>query len=104
MNKVLNALLAIAGVVVVALPAAAGPDFIAIEQARKTRQAAVADPAAPPTRRECPTRQVLPLDHGPRAVTTPYLNERRKARFEARKKACEEMRRADPATARRSAG
>ena len=35
-------------------------------------------------------RLVLPLDHGPRAQTTPYLNDRRKASFEAEQKACKD--------------
>ena len=35
-------------------------------------------------------RLVLPLDHGPRAQTTPYLNEKRRAGFEAEQKACKE--------------
>jgi len=33
---------------------------------------------------------ILPLDHGPRALTTPYLNQLRKHRFEAEVKACKE--------------
>jgi hypothetical protein len=32
----------------------------------------------------------LQLDHGPRAQTTPYLNQLRKARYEAEVKACKD--------------
>ena len=32
----------------------------------------------------------VPLDHGPRALTTPYLNQLRKQRFEAEMKACKD--------------
>ncbi len=40
---------------------------------------------------ECPPPAlILPLDHGPRAVTTPYLNKLRKERYEAAVKACKE--------------
>ena len=78
------------------LPALAGPDWQAIEQARKAKQAsqfarsgdAAERPAAGPA--TCPPeRLVLPLDHGPRAQTTPYLNQQRKERYEARVKACQ---------------
>ncbi len=41
----------------------------------------------------CPPEPlILPLDHGPRAQTTPYLNRLRKERFEAEMKACKEQR------------
>ena len=47
--------------------------------------------AAPDQGKVCPPRAlVLPLDHGPRAQTTPYLNQLRKARYEAEVKACKE--------------
>lgn len=40
----------------------------------------------------CPPEPlILPLDHGPRAQTTPYLNRLRKERFEAEVKACKEQ-------------
>jgi len=35
-------------------------------------------------------RLALPLDHGPRAQTTPKSNQQRKDRFEARMKACKD--------------
>lgn len=78
------------------LPALAGPDWQAIELARKAKQASqlahhgdaaerlAAGPATCP-----PERLVLPLDHGPRAETTPYLNQQRKERYEAQVKACQ---------------
>ena len=81
----------------VALPAFAGPDWQAIEQARKAKQATQAArhgdamSAAGTEGMTCPPNAlVLPLDHGPRAQSTPYLNEKRKARFEAEQKACKE--------------
>lgn len=66
-----------------ALPAFAGPDWQAIEQARKHKQAQFAEACAA-------KRLVLPLDHGPRAQTTPYLNEQRRQRFEGELAACRE--------------
>ena len=40
----------------------------------------------------CPPRGLaLPLDHGPHATTTPYENQRRRARYEAELKACSEV-------------
>ena len=67
------------------LPAIAGPDFQAIEQARKAAQARAV------TEKGCESKRlVLPLDHGPRATSTPYLNQLRKERFEAEMKACKE--------------
>lgn len=66
-------------------PATAAPDFQAIEGAREAghREAI--------TRKDCKSRRlVLPLAHGPRATSTPYLNEQRKKQFEAELKGCEE--------------
>lgn len=81
----------------IALPAFAGPDWQAIEQARKAKQATQkarhgdAMPVKGSDAMTCPPDAlVLPLDHGPRAQSTPYLNEKRKARFEAEQKACKE--------------
>ncbi len=80
-----------------ALPAFAGPDWQAIEQARKAKQTTQmvrhgdAMPAKADGTMKCPQDAlVLPLDHGPRAQSTPYLNEKRKAQFEAEQKACKE--------------
>lgn len=64
------------------LPAAAGPDFNAIEQARKAKQSAQQANQGK-TRGELastsgacsPGKLVLPLDHGPRAQTPPYANQ-----------------------------
>lgn len=73
------------------LPAFAGPDWQAIEQARQYRRAQVVHTEKPTPAEECAARRlILPLDHGPRAQTTPYLNEKRKAAFEAELKACKE--------------
>lgn len=82
-----------------AWPALAGPDFQVIEKARADRHAAVAAQMAMATtsrvdsttgqRVNCPLEPlVLPLDHGPRAQTTPGENWLRKARYEAQVKAC----------------
>ena len=81
-----------------AWPAFAGPDFQVIEKARADRQAAVAAQIATTTtkvdsatgqRVNCPPEPlVLPLDHGPRAQTTPGENRMRRARYEAQVKAC----------------
>ena len=81
------------------LPAHAGPDWHLIEQARKaksaklqleaTQQEQKSDrPQASPDN-DAPRRTVLPLDHGPRAQTTPWVNQRRlrHAEQEAREKA-----------------
>lgn len=47
--------------------------------------------AAPDQVKVCPPKKlVLQLDHGPRAQTTPYLNQLRKARYEAEVKACKD--------------
>ena len=79
-----------------AWPAFAGPDFQVIDKARADRQAAVAAQAATTRvdsatgqRVNCPPEPlVLPLDHGPRAQTTPGENRMRRARYEAQVKAC----------------
>ena len=72
------------------LPAFAGPDWQAIEQARKNKRVQVAQAEKASPEAKCAAKRlVLPLDHGPRAQTTPYLNEKRKASFEAEQKACQ---------------
>lgn len=45
------------------LPAAAGPNWDVIHKAEADQEAG-----------KHPTALVLPLDHGPRAITTPWLN------------------------------
>ena len=77
-----------------ALPTFAGPDWQLIEKARKDKQGAAettrssssGTSAAPGDCRVEPL--VLPLDHGPRASTTPDQNEQRKQRHEEQLKAC----------------
>lgn len=89
MNKLIYPLLG-ALMLIITLPVFAGPDFQVIEQARKAKQAA---PVAQTTagRRDCPPQPlVLPLDHGPRAQTTPQQNQTGKARFEAQMQACKD--------------
>ncbi len=79
------------------LPAFADSGASATEQAGNTNQTAPAAPngdvhmaSASAGAMKCamPDRLVLPLDHGPRAVTTPYLNQQRRARHDAQVKAC----------------
>ena len=87
MNKLLMIL---AGVLTLgaAVPALAAPDeqyFQAIERAHKAAQARAA------TQPPCKARRlVLPLDDGPHATTTPYLNQLRKERFDAEVRACKD--------------
>lgn len=74
------------------LSACAGPDWQAIEQARKNarNKQSIDTPTATAEDKCTQKRLVLPLDHGPRAETTPYLNRQRRAAFEAEVKACKE--------------
>ena len=80
-----------------ALPALAGPDWQLIEKARKEKQAAspaetrsvVSGAGTSAAPGNCPVGPlVLPLDHGPRAQTTPSQNAVRKQRYEEHLKAC----------------
>lgn len=85
-------LIMVAGVLTLGttLPVMAGQDILqrqGIEQANKvkTEQTTIS------SQERCASEQlVLPLDHGPRAQSTPYFNQLRKARFEAEMKACGE--------------
>lgn len=84
------------------LPANAGPDWQLIEQARKAKSAKLQQEATQQKQKsaqpqatsgnEGPKRIVLPLDHGPRAQTTPWVNQQRlrRAEQEAREKAAAE--------------
>ena len=78
-----------------ALPTYAGADWLLIEKARKNKQTAsetarVSSSRTAGARGDCPVEPlVLPIDHGPRAQTTPYQNQLRRARHEAQLKACE---------------
>lgn len=75
MNK---SFITLIGIVVLStgVSAIAGPDFQAIEQARKLRQAS----ASPATNLEKSTasQQLQLLDHGPRALASPYANQQKK--------------------------
>lgn len=67
------------------LPAVGGPDWQLLEQAREAGRVE----AEKQVREGAPRRLALPLDHGPRAQTTPWLNQQRLKRAE------EEARRAE---------
>ncbi len=74
-----------------AVPALAGPDWQVIEQARENERAQVARMEKLTAAQKCAAKRlVLPLDHGPRAQSTPYLNQRRSEAVEADLKACKE--------------
>ena len=93
MNRLLLTL--ITGLTLVTtLPTWAGPDWAAIEHARKAKQAQqiarhgdAVDPQSENAKKCRPDAPVLQLDHGPRAQTTPYLNQQRQKRYEAQVKA-----------------
>ena len=75
-----------------ALSAFAGPDWPTLEHARKVmseseQQRQGGHVPAPAVDCDRQTPRLLP-DHGPRAQTTPYLNQARRARFEAEMQAC----------------
>lgn len=90
MNKLLAKLVGLVAAGMM-LPALAGPDWQAIEQARKNKRTQVAQMEKLAPEQKCAAKRlVLPLDHGPRAQTTPYLNEKRRQSFEAELKACKE--------------
>ncbi len=73
------------------LPVFAGPDWQAIESARKNHRAQVARMEKLSPEEKCAAKRLaLPLDHGPRAQSTPDLNEKRRESFEAELKACKE--------------
>lgn len=85
--------LIVAGLVALAaiLPVFAGPDWKAIEQARKSHCAQVAETEKLTPDETCAAQRLeLPPDHGPRAQTTSYLNEQRKTSFAAELRACRE--------------
>jgi hypothetical protein len=69
----------------------AGPDFRAIEQARKAKQARQDDRVAGSgiAATKCPPGRLVPMvDHGPRAQVTPDQNRLRRERHEAHLRAC----------------
>jgi hypothetical protein len=72
------------------LPVFAGPDWQVIEQARayKQKQADSARKAGTP--QQCAGYGAVLLDHGPRAQTTPYLNQQRRERLDVASKACKD--------------
>lgn len=90
MNKLLTTLVGLVAAGTM-LPALAGPDWQSIDQARKNKRAQVAQMEKLTPEQKCAAKRlVLPLDHGPRAQSTPYLNEQRRQSFEAEVKACKE--------------
>ena len=96
MNKLLIALVG-SWTLIATLPAVAGPDWQLIEQARKAKQSAPSEKtggtvatSGTGAQRMCPAEPlVLGLDHGPRATSTPQLNQQRRERYEALMKACQ---------------
>ena len=67
-----------------ALPATAGVDFQAIEHARTVHRAEDARMNQANSQNPVASKPlVLPLDHGPRAQSTPYLNRQHTTRVEA---------------------
>lgn len=90
MKKLLNTLIG-ALALGAALPAVAGPDWQVIEQARENERSQLAQAEQASPEAKCAAKRlVLPVDHGPRAQTTPHLNEKRRASFEAERKACKD--------------
>lgn len=78
-----------AAAVAAATPAFAGPDWQAIEQSRDNQRAQVAQTEKlTPTEKCAAKRLVLPVDHGPRAQSTPFVNEQLRRNFEAELEAC----------------
>jgi len=64
-----------------ALPVVAGP--------QRGEFATIKQPTTTVASMDCKARKAaLPLDHGPRAQTTPKSNQQRQERFDARMKAC----------------
>jgi hypothetical protein len=73
------------------LPTFAGPDWQVIERARKEKEqsAQLAQKEQSKAAGQCVVaRATLPLDHGPRALTTSYLNEQRKAMSRSDTRVC----------------
>lgn len=90
MKKLITTLAGIA-ILGAALSAFADPDWQSIDQARKHAQAQPVKAEAATAQVQCSQKRlILPLDHGPRAQTTPYLNRQRKEAFDAEMKACRE--------------
>lgn len=92
MNKVLITLIG-AVVLGATAPAMAAQDIFQLQatdrvhMAKRERNAAFVGTSAP---ERCTAQLFLPLDHGPRATSTPYLNQLRKDRFAAEAKVCRE--------------
>ena len=81
--KTLSSVLAAALALATTLPAIANPSEPTTERTLATQpDSRVAQHCTPPA------ALVLPLDHGPHAQTTPYLNRLRKARHDALLQAC----------------
>jgi hypothetical protein len=84
MNKLLISLL-VAASAAVAIPVHAGRDGDQIYLQEKANQAAATQRAQEAAQPRSARKIILPLDHGPRADTTPWLNKQRLLRVE---KAC----------------
>ncbi len=95
MKPLLTSLCIAASALGVALPASAGPDQQALDQARAKLRAEQTQFDMRTPEEKCDAQylaayRALPLDQGPRAQTTPYLNQQRKATLAAQYKACKE--------------
>lgn len=90
MNKLLITLVG-AAVLGATAPAAAAQDSFQLQATERAHLAQREQNAAfvgTGTAERCAAQLILPLDHGPRATSTPYLNQLRKDRFAAEVKAC----------------
>jgi len=86
MNKPFITVL-IAFTAAVSIPAVAGRDAAQISQQEKANQATAEQHAKEEAKAgKAATRIVLPLDHGPHAQTTPWVNKQRLLRAEAMEK------------------
>ncbi len=73
------------------LPAIAGPDFQSLDQIRKTHLAQEEQMWKASPDQRCASKQFVSLiDHGPRAQTTPHLNQLRRQRLNEEMKACKQ--------------
>lgn len=95
MKTLFTLLPAAATAVAVTLPVFAGQDQQALDNARAKLRAEQIQLDKRTPAEKCDAKYLaayreLPLDHGPRAQTTPYLNQQRKATLAAQFRTCRE--------------